>query len=85
MEATKLPEPRIARRTLLRGLGTVMALPMLEAMLPLGALAQSAKKSPVRMAFIFVPNGIHMPGWTPVAEGPLQLNASMQPWQKSRE
>ena len=29
MEATNLPEPVIGRRTLLRGLGTLMALPML--------------------------------------------------------
>ncbi len=50
-----------------------MALPMLEAMLPLTALAaaqQSTKKAPVRMAFLFVPNGMHMPDWTPTTEGP---------------
>ena len=60
---------RLSRRTLLRGVGTVMALPFLEAMAPLGVLAQSVKKRPNRMAFIFVPNGIHMPAWTPVADG----------------
>lgn len=59
----------IARRTLLRGVGTMMALPLLEAMLPLSALAQSAPKAPRRMAFLFIPNGIHMQDWTPKAEG----------------
>jgi hypothetical protein len=61
--------PPISRRTFLRGLGTVMALPMLEAMLPLSALSQSVKKRPNRMAFIFVPNGVNMADWTPAAEG----------------
>jgi hypothetical protein len=60
----------IPRRTFLRGLGTAIALPLLEGMLPLNALAQSVKKNrPNRMAFIFVPNGMHMPEWTPTAEG----------------
>jgi hypothetical protein len=48
-----------------------MALPLLEAMLPLTALAQSIKKRPNRMAFIFVPNGVMMDQWTPVGEGVL--------------
>src|SRR5437867_2106415 len=60
----------IPRRTFLRGAGTAMALPLLEAMLPLSALAQSASKAyPNRMAFVFVPNGVHMPDWTPTTEG----------------
>lgn len=60
---------RIPRRTFLRGLGTALALPMLEGMLPLSALAQSVKKQPVRMAFLFVPNGMNMQHWTPAAQG----------------
>lgn len=48
-----------------------MALPLLEAMLPLTAMAQSIKKRPNRMAFLFVPNGIMMDSWTPTAEGNL--------------
>jgi hypothetical protein len=59
----------IPRRRFLRGVGTVMALPLLEAMMPLTALAQSPKKKPLRMAFLFVPNGAHMAAWTPAAEG----------------
>ena len=66
-------EPRLHRRTLLRGFGTAMALPFLEGMLPLTALAQSVKPSqrPIRMAFLFVPNGINMAHWTPEGEGAL--------------
>ena len=60
----------IQRRTFLRGLGAAMALPMLDAMKPARALAGLPEtKHPVRMAFLFVPNGAHMPDWTPTAEG----------------
>src|SRR4051794_9816352 len=59
----------IPRRTFLRGIGTMMALPLLESMLPVKALASIAKPAPVRVAFLFVPNGISMPEWTPAAEG----------------
>ena len=57
----------LPRRTFLRGLGAAVALPMLDAMLPLRAAV--AKAPPRRMAFLFVPNGAHMPDWTPAAEG----------------
>ncbi len=67
---------KLSRRTVLRGLGTVMALPFLEAMAPstalagaLGAVSKRGAAPPVRMAFIFVPNGVHMPDWTPAAAG----------------
>lgn len=59
----------ISRRTVLRGVGTALALPLLEGMLPLTALAQSAKPQAKRMAFMFVPNGINMADWRPVATG----------------
>ena len=59
----------ISRRTVLRGLGTAMALPWLEASLPRTAFGAAAAKPPVRMAFLGVPNGIHMPDWKPDKEG----------------
>src|SRR5262245_41228560 len=58
----------IPRRTFLKGLGTAMALPWLEAMAPLRAPAANAS-SPLRMAFVYVPNGVNMADWTPQAEG----------------
>jgi len=57
----------LERRTFLRGLGTAVALPFLDAMVP--AFARAATKSPCRMAFVYVPNGIIMDAWTPVTEG----------------
>ncbi|MGC4048090.1 MAG: DUF1552 domain-containing protein [Armatimonas sp.] len=61
----------ISRRAALRGLGTMMALPALEAMLPATSRAQGAKpgSKAVRMAFLFVPNGMNMGLWTPGGEG----------------
>jgi hypothetical protein len=63
---------RISRRAALRGLGTMMALPALEAMLPAPSRAQAGVRptaKPIRMAFLFVPNGMHMKLWTPSGEG----------------
>ncbi len=62
----------ISRRTVLRGLGTALALPWLESMLPAAAdpaKAVLASASPKRMAFIYVPNGVHMSEWTPATTG----------------
>src|SRR6266436_781915 len=61
---------RLPRRTFLRGLGTIVALPMLDAMVPAFARRHSLdSKAPVRMAFAYVPNGIVMKDWTPKAVG----------------
>src|SRR5437762_623748 len=73
----------ISRRTVLKGLGTAMALPLLEAMQPALALAGSVnprKAPPKRMAFLYVPNGIHMADWTPPAVGTVfALPSSLEP------
>ncbi|MBK9138387.1 MAG: DUF1552 domain-containing protein [Verrucomicrobia bacterium] len=64
---------RLPRRTFLRGLGTAMALPVLDAMAPLRALAaenpKAAFKHPRRLAFLYIPNGADMANWTPQGEG----------------
>lgn len=61
---------RMKRRTFLRGLGTAVALPMLESLVPSAyALAAVASGTPApypkRMAFVYVPNGKNMSDWTP--------------------
>ena len=73
---------RLDRRLFLRGLGTAMAVPVLEGMLPSAALAApvAGKARPVRMAFFMVPNGVHLQDWTPAAEGTLnELPYILQP------
>src|SRR5260370_27379697 len=59
MEGTVLHGKSLDRRTLLKGLGTAMALPLLDAMVP---------ASPCRMAFLYVPNGIIMDQWVPTRQ-----------------
>ncbi len=64
------------RRTVLRGLGTVIGLPVLEAMTPVldftPGLAAKAPEAPRRLIYIYVPNGVHMQSWTPPKEGVLE-------------
>jgi hypothetical protein len=57
----------LSRRTMLRGLGAGIALPLLEGMLP--AKESDASKFPTRMAFVYAPNGKHMAEWSPETEG----------------
>jgi len=55
----------LARRTFLRGLGTTLALPLLDSMTP----ALASTKPTVRLAFVYHPVGMIMDRWTPSAEG----------------
>jgi hypothetical protein len=74
----------LSRRALLKGIGTAVALPMLEAMAPLTALAQTVKR-PNRMAFLFVPNGVNMDAWRPTTVGTgYQLTETLQPLSQVR-
>ena len=60
----------IPRRTLLRGLGAAVALPMLDSMVPaLSALGAPAATPTVRFGAVYVPNGMVMQNWTPAAVG----------------
>ena len=61
----------LPRRTVLRGLGASVALPLLDAMIPAAtALAQTAAAPRPRMGFIYFPHGAVMDRWTPTAAGP---------------
>jgi hypothetical protein len=54
------------RRTILRGAGGAIALPLLDAMVPVFSRAATARAAaPCRMAFVYVPNGIIMDQWLP--------------------
>ena len=55
----------LSRRTVLKGIGTTIALPFLDAMVPAFARAADA---PIRLAWFYVPNGIDMRHWTPAEE-----------------
>lgn len=61
----------IPRRSFLRGMGTAIALPFLESMVPALASSRIADRAPLRMAFVYVPNGIDMRYWNPDYQGKL--------------
>jgi len=59
---TFIQKRQLARRTFLRGAGGVLALPLLDAMIP--ALGKAAvSKSPTRMAILYFPNGVQPDSW----------------------
>src|SRR5687768_6380872 len=59
-----MTRPRMSRRTLLRGAGVAIGLPLLEAM------AEDVRADPpVRLMFIYAPGGFLMNGWAPRGEG----------------
>ncbi|MDA8746327.1 DUF1552 domain-containing protein [Rubripirellula amarantea] len=66
-----MPFQPLARRTFLRGLGAAIALPALESMTPTASAAPASASgvAPQRLAFCYVPNGIHMPDWVPEKVG----------------
>ncbi|HSU68908.1 MAG TPA: DUF1552 domain-containing protein [Tepidisphaeraceae bacterium] len=72
----------LSRRTVLRGAGVALGLPWLEAMAP-SAFAQSRTapgKSPVRMAVLYMPNGVNTSKWTPEGQGrDFRLSPTLQP------
>jgi len=71
----------MSRRTLLRGVGVGLGLPWLEAMIPSSVLAaSSAPKSPVRLAVLYMPNGVNVEAWNPQGSGrDYTLSPTLQP------
>ncbi|MCH8268981.1 MAG: DUF1552 domain-containing protein [Acidobacteria bacterium] len=60
----------IPRRTFLRGLGTTLALPLLDGMVPaMAAQRDTAAKPVVRLSVVYIANGVIMDKWTPAIEG----------------
>ena len=83
----------LSRRRFLRGLGACVALPALESLLPtrlfgaessgVGNLAKTASGAPLRMAYVYFPNGAIQPAWWPEGEGKeFELGRTMQPLAK---
>lgn len=79
----------LSRRTVLRGLGTAISLPLLDAMTPALATTpakRAAERAPVRLAFVYVPNGIVMKDWTPKQTGrDYEMTRLLEPLKPLRE
>jgi Protein of unknown function (DUF1552) len=68
------------RRTLLRGTGIALSLPLLEAMAPMNKTAFAASATPARMMAYYTPNGMSMRDWTPTTFGKnYELSNTLKP------
>ena len=82
---------QLPRRTFLKGVGTAVALPMLEAMMsPVKLLASQSGPGqtafPKRMAFVYLPNGMNMADWTPKGLGKgFDLPLILEPLKEHRQ
>lgn len=83
------------RRHFLRGLGACVALPLFESLrpaevfaadaVPAGGLATTATGAPLRMAFVYFPNGAIPSAWRPKGEGTdFQFGRTLRPLEKVR-
>ncbi len=77
----------IPRRTMLRGLGACVALPLLDGMVPaLTALSRTPAAPVRRLGVVYVPNGMMMDHWTPQIEGTgFDFPTILQPLERFRD
>jgi hypothetical protein len=77
----------LSRRTLLRGVGVSLGLPLLDSMVPAQTpLAKTAANSKSRLSCIYVPHGATMDKWTPAAEGTgFEFTEILGPLEKFRD
>jgi hypothetical protein len=82
-----LSKKALSRRTVLRGLGASVALPLLDSMVPaFTAIGRTAAAPVHRFGVMYVPNGMIMQNWAPTGEGlGYQMNATMMPLAGYRE
>jgi hypothetical protein len=75
----------ISRRHMLKGLGATIALPLLDCMKPLRALAAAAEK-PRRSVFVYIPNGVNVLTWQITKAGrDYELSEPLKPLEKHRQ
>jgi hypothetical protein len=68
---------RISRRHALKGIGSLISLPLLEAMIPAGVRAAATARPPVRLVWLFAGSGMFMPAYKPSLAG--------RNWHESKE
>lgn len=81
-----LTRRHLQRRTFLKGMGAMIALPALDAMTPALAARSRTGAAPLRLAFTYAPNGVTMADWTPKAEGAaFEYSRILKPLEAFRE
>ena len=81
-----ISQKHLHRRTVLRGLGASLALPLLDGMVPAYAALRKTAANPVRrLGACYVPNGMEMRAWTPAGEGrEFELSQILRPLEPFR-
>jgi hypothetical protein len=74
-----ITKKHLSRRTVLRGLGATIALPLLDGMSPAFASSRFAAAQPRRFVAVYAGNGMTMPQWTPASVGALELSPILTP------
>jgi hypothetical protein len=76
----------MGRRTMLRGMGTAMALPLLDAMVPSAKAMEEGAAARKRLQVIYTPNGMMMENWTPKTAGEgYELSPILKPLEPYRD
>ena len=77
----------LPRRTVLRGIGAALALPLLDGMVPAFAAIRNSAAHPVRrFGVVYVPNGMAMKHWTPETEGAaFEITRLLKPLESYRD
>ena len=76
----------LPRRTFLRGAGTALALPFLDAMVPAFAASSSAGTAPLRIGYVYLPTGRIMENWIPKVEGEnFEITPTLEPLASFRD
>src|SRR5258708_3111341 len=82
-----ITKKHVSRRTILRGMGVSISLPLLESMVPAQTpLRKTAALPKSRLTAIYVPHGAIMDKWTPASEGAgLGFSDTLKPVEKDRD
>jgi len=82
----------LSRRTVLKGAGVALGLPLLDSMIPAQTpLAKTAANQKLRLALCFIPhgavmrNGLNIDNWTPPTEGALELSRILAPLEAHKQ
>ena len=74
---------RIPRRTMLRGMGAAISLPLLEVMDSPAVAVEPASGKTTRLAYLYIPNGVADGAWLPEESEPNGKLKKLNPWMKS--
>ena len=78
---TMITKKTLPRRTVLRGLGASLSLPLLDGMVPALEATRNTAANPVRrFGAVYVPNGVEMRAWARPARS--SSPASSSPWRR---